>query len=404
MGEASPPVYLDNNATTAVDPAVLAAMMPYLTTQFGNASARHGFGAAAAEGVAAARSAVAALIGAAHDREIVFTSGGTEANNTALLSGLAACAGRDEVIVSGVEHAAVLHVCERLARQRGVRVHRIGVDRRGRLDMEAYRAALGARTAVVSIMAANNETGTLFDVAELAVMAHEAGALFHTDAVQAVGKTAIDVKATAIDMLSLSAHKFHGPKGVGALYVRQGVPFQPLIAGGRQERGRRGGTENVPGIVGLGQAAALALLRMGEDLPRISALRDRLERGILGAVPDCVVAGDLRNRLANTCTVLFDRAEAEPILTLLDQAGIAASAGSACNAGAIRPSHVLVAMRVAFTAAHGALRFSLSRSTSAEEVERLLEVLPAAVRYARSVSLFAPVSGEGISDYERVDA
>jgi cysteine desulfurase len=403
MGEASPPVYLDNNATTALDPAVLAAMMPYLTTQFGNASARHGFGAAAAEGVTAARSAVAALIGAAHDREIVFTSGGTEANNAALLSGVAACAGRDEVIVSVVEHAAVLHVCERLARQRGVIVHHIGVDGRGRLDMEAYRAALGPRTAVVSIMSANNETGTLFDVAGLAVMAHAAGALFHTDAVQAVGKLAIDVKATAIDMLSLSAHKFHGPKGVGALYVRKGVPFQPLIAGGRQERGRRGGTENVPGIVGLGQAAALALLRMGEDLPRISALRDRLERGILGAVPDCVVAGDLRNRLANTCTVLFDRAEAEPILTLLDQAGIAASAGSACNAGAMRPSHVLVAMRVAFTAAHGALRFSLSRSTSAEEVERLLEV-PAAVRYARSVSLFAPVSGEGISDYERVDA
>jgi cysteine desulfurase len=382
-------VYLDNNATTRIDTDVLAAMLPYFTEHFGNASSTHAAGAKVAGAVRDARRALRDLLGAEADQEIVFTSGGTEADNTAILSALATAEGRNEIVTSVVEHPALLALCQWLERERGMRVHRIGVDAQGRLDRDAYRAALGARTAIASIMWANNESGTLFPVVELAEEAHAAGALFHTDAVQAVGKLPIDLKATGIDMLSLSGHKLHGPKGVGALYLRKGTPFQPLIRGGQQERGRRGGTENVPGIIGLGRAAQLAAVRMQDDLPRIAALRDRLQAGVLAAIPACWALGDPAQRLANTANIVFDRAEAEPILQQLDKEGIAASSGSACSSGSMEPSHVLRAMGVPFTAVHGAVRFSLSRDTAEAEIDRVLAVLPAIVDRARSVSLFA---------------
>ncbi|MGD0105934.1 MAG: cysteine desulfurase NifS [Rhodopila sp.] len=381
-------VYLDNNATTPVHPEVLAAMLPYFTDQFGNASSSHAFGTTVSPAIREARRAVRDLLGAALDQEIIFTCGGTEADNTAILSALENHDGRDEVIVSAVEHPALLTLCAHLERSRGVRVHRTPVDAKGRLDMDAYRAALGPRTAIVSIMWANNETGTLFPVADLAALAREAGALFHTDAVQAAGKLPIDLKTTPIDMLSISAHKLHGPKGVGALYVRKDTPFHPLIRGGQQERGRRGGTENVPGIVGLGRAAHLAGLHIDDDLILVNDLRDRLEQGILQRIPDCAVVGDPVHRLANTSNIAFNRAEAEPILMHLDREGIAVSSGSACTSGSAEPSHVLRAMRVPFTAAHGAIRFSFSRLNGSDDVDRVLDVLPRIVERARAVSLF----------------
>jgi cysteine desulfurase len=346
----------------------------------------------AGEAERAAREQVRALVGAAHAHEIVFTSGGTESDNAAILSALEAQAARNEAIVSAVEHPAVLSLVQHLAKQRGIAVRTIPVDGKGRLDMDAYRAALGPNTAIVSIMWANNETGTIFPVAELAALAHEAGALFHTDAVQAAGRVALDVKAAAVDMLSLSAHKFHGPKGIGALYVRKGVRFAPLIRGGKQERGRRAGTENVPAIVGLGKAAELALARPSGQSGRVGALRDSLEAGVLTRIGGCFVAGDKANRLANTSCIVFDAALGEVILTELNKAGIAASSGSACASGSVEPSHVLRAMKVPYTAALGATRFSLSYENTAADVERVLEVLPAAVAKAREVSGFAPAT------------
>ncbi len=385
-----PPVYLDNNATTRMDGAVLAAMLPYFTEHFGNASSQHGFGTAAGEAVRAAREKVRALIGAEHSHEIVFTSGGTESDNAAILSALETQAGRNEVIVSAAEHHAVLAQVQHLAK-RGVTVRTIPVDGKGRLDTGAYRAALGPQTAIASIMWANNETGTIFPVAELAALAHEAGALFHTDAVQAAGRVPLEVTAAGIDMLSLSAHKLHGPKGIGALYVRKGVRFAPLIRGGKQERGRRAGTENVPGIVGFGKAAELALARLPEQAG-VAALRDRFEAGVLERIGGALVAGDTANRLPNTSNIVFDAALGEVILTELNKAGIAASSGSACASGSIEPSHVLRAMKVPYPAALGAIRFSLSHETGAAEIERVLDVLPAAVARAREVSGFAPAA------------
>ncbi len=388
------PVYLDNNAATRMAPEVLAAMLPYFTEHFGNASSQHGFGTPAAEAVRAAREQVRALVGAEHAHEIIFTSGGTESDNAAILSALDARAERNEVIVSAVEHHAVLALVQFLAKQRGVAVRTIPVDGKGRLDMDAYRAALSPKTAIASIMWANNETGTIFPVAELAALAREAGALFHTDAVQAVGRVALDVQATAIDMLSLSAHKLHGPKGIGALYVRKGVRFAPLIRGGKQERGRRAGTENVPGIVGLGKAAELSLARPSSQAGRVRTLRDRLEAGVLTRIGGSFVAGDAANRLPNTACIVFDAALGEAILGELNKAGIAASSGSACAAGSVEPSHVLRAMKVPYTAALGAIRFSLSDENTEADIARVLEVLPTAVAKAREVSGFAPALPE----------
>jgi cysteine desulfurase len=379
------PIYLDNNATTCADPAVVAAMMPYFSEQFGNASSAHAFGSEVAGALKQARKSVQALLGAAFDHEIVFTSGGTESDNTAILSAFNTQDGRDEIITSAVEHPAILSLVEHLAASRGIKVHLVGVDPQGRLDMDAYRSALGPRTAIVSVMSANNETGTLFPVEQLAAMAHDAGALFHTDAVQAVGKIPLDLKATSIDMLSLSGHKLHGPKGIGALYLRKGTRFNPIIRGGPQERRRRGGTENVPGIVGLGKAAELALAHMEDEQSRVRALRDRLERGIL-QIGDCSVLGDLENRLPNTSNIAFEHLEGEAIIHHLNRAGIAASLGSACASGSMEPSHVLRAMNVPVTALRGAIRFSLSRDNSIDDVVCVLNLLPEIVAKLRALS------------------
>jgi cysteine desulfurase len=377
-------VYLDNNATTRVAPQVLARMLPFFTEEFGNPSSLHRFGKAPALAVAEARRAVQALVGAADPSEIVFTSGGTEANAMAIHAALAADPARREIVTSAVEHPAILALCARLVQEGGT-VHLIPVDRFGRLDLDAYRAAVGPQTALVSLMWANNETGTVFPVEGLAEIARTAGALFHTDAVQAAGKLPISLRGTDIDMLSLSAHKLHGPKGIGALYVRKGVPFQPLLRGGKQERGRRAGTENTPGIVGFGAAAELALRA---DRSGMAALRDELERGILARVPKCAALGDLLDRLPNTSCLAFDFIEGEAILMMLDRAGIAVSSGAACASGAIEPSHVMRAMKVPFTAAHGAIRFSLSRETTAAEIRQVLEVLPPIVGQLRALSPF----------------
>nr|Q07177.1 RecName: Full=Cysteine desulfurase; AltName: Full=Nitrogenase metalloclusters biosynthesis protein NifS [Rhodobacter capsulatus]CAA48487.1 nifS [Rhodobacter capsulatus] len=381
-----PAIYLDNNATTRVFPEVVAAMLPYFTEHFGNASSGHGFGAQAGLGLRKARLAVAALIGAASEQEILFTSGGTEANTTAIRSALAVQDGRREIIISAVEHPAILMLAADLEKTEGVRVHRIPVDHLGRLDLAAYRAALSDRVAVASIMWANNRYD--LPVPQLAAEAHAAGALFHTDAVQAVGKLPMSLADTEIDMLSLSGHKFHGPKGVGALYLRKGVAFRPLLRGGKQERGRRAGTENVPALVGMGLAAEIVAARMAADLSRIATLRDWLESGIL-ALGGCQRLGDPANRLANTCTLAFDRIDSEAVLTKLARAGIAISTGSACASGAMEPSHVTRAMAVPFTAAHGVVRFSLSADTTAAELSRVLAILPEILAELRPVPVTA---------------
>ncbi|SFI17812.1 cysteine desulfurase NifS [Bradyrhizobium sp. cf659] len=378
------PIYLDNNATTRTDPSVVAAMLPFFSEQFGNASSAHAFGSDVAGAVREARRRVQGLIGAAFDHEIVFTSGGTESDNAAILSALAVQEGRDEIVTTAVEHPAVLSLVEDLGR-RGVKSHLIPVDARGRLDIEAYRRALGPRTAIASVMWANNETGTVFPIEFLAKMARSAGALFHTDAVQAVGRIPIDLNATEIDMLSLSGHKLHGPKGIGALYVRKGTKFQPLILGGPQERRRRAGTENVPGIIGLGKAAELATAQFEQERTQIAALRDRLEQGIL-RLGHCMVLGDLKSRLPNTANIAFEHVEGEAIIHHLNRAGIAASLGSACASGSMEPSHVLRAMSVPPRALRGAIRFSLSRETTAEEIDRVLHVLPDILSKLRALS------------------
>ncbi|MBJ7534941.1 cysteine desulfurase NifS [Rhodomicrobium vannielii ATCC 17100] len=389
------PVYLDNNATTRLDPAVLAEMLPFFTQHFGNASSIHGFGKEVGAAIHRARDQVRALIGAAQSHEIVFTSGGTESDNTALLSALETQTGRTEIVTSAVEHPAILALVQHLQRHRGVTVHIIGVDGKGRLDMDAYRAALGPKTAIASVMWANNETGTIFPVAELARLAHEAGALFHTDAVQVAGRIPIDVKVADIDMLSLSSHKFHGPKGIGALYIKKGVAFHQLIRGGKQERGRRAGTENAPGIVGLGKAAELALKRLqGGGCERVRQIRDAFEIATLSRIDGAFVAGDIENRLPNTSNIVFDRAEGEVILLELDKAGIAASSGSACAAGSTEPSHVLRAMKVPYAAALGAIRFSFAHTSTDEDLGRVLAKLPAIVEKAREASGFAATMGE----------
>jgi cysteine desulfurase len=390
-------VYLDNNATTRVAAEVVAAMLPCLTEDFGNPSSVHDFGATSRLAMKEARERVRGLLGAAFREEILFTSGGTEADNTALLGALEAADGRNEIVVSAVEHPAVLALCSHLERTRRIKVHRIPVDPLGRLDRARYRAALSRRVALVSIMWANNETGVIYPVEELAQEAKSVGALFHTDAVQAVGRLPIALRETAIDMLSLSAHKLHGPKGVGALYVRRGAPFRSLMLGGNQERGRRGGTENTPGVVGLGKAAEMATARLRGDAARMSALRDRLETSLLARIPRSFVLGDVERRLPNTTAIVCEGAEADAIVLLLNRAGIAASSGAACSAGSPAPSHVVRAMAVPDAVAVGATRFSLSRDNDDDDIDRVIETLPPVVDRLRARSpapetAFAPRS------------
>jgi cysteine desulfurase len=381
----SAPIYLDNNATTACDPAVVSAMLPFFTEQFGNPSSMHSFGNKVGFALKEARAKVQVLLGAEHDSEIVFTSCGTESDSTALFSALRAQPERNQVITTAVEHPAILTLCEHLEKE-GYAITRLGVDKRGRLDMDEYKAALGPRTAIVSAMWANNESGTIFPVAQMAELAHAAGAQFHTDAVQAVGKIAIDLKQTKIDMLSLSGHKLHAPKGVGVLYLRRGTRFRPLLRGGHQERGRRAGTENAASIVGLGVACEQAMQHMAYENTEVKRLRDRLEAGILAQVPRCFPTGDVTNRLPNTSNIAFEFIEGEAILLLLNKAGIAASSGSACTSGSLEPSHVMRAMGIPYTAAHGTTRFSLSRYNTEAEIDRVIAAVPPIIAQLRRIS------------------
>jgi cysteine desulfurase len=375
-------VYLDNNATTRPAPEVVRAMVPYLTDLWGNPSSVHRFGQQARKAIDEARGQVAALLGC-NESELLFTGGGTESINTAIRGLLACRAPRKRVVTSSVEHSATRELCQQLARE-GVEIVEIDVDRTGTLDLDQLRHAVNDRTALVSIMWANNETGVVFPVERVAEICKAARVPFHCDAVQAVGKVKTDLRAVGVDLASVAAHKFHGPKGVGALYLRRGVRCGTLLVGGPQERGRRGGTENVAGIVGMGVAARLAL----EHLPGMSSvagLRDRLEQRILSSIPDTQVNGRTDLRVPNTSNIGFARLEAEAILLLLSEQGVCASAGAACSSGSLEPSHVLRAMKIDEKVAHGAVRFSLSRYTTESEIERTMAVLPGVIARLRAV-------------------
>lgn len=379
------PIYFDNNATTACDPSVVEAMLPFFTEQFGNASSIHSFGNQVGLAIKAARGQIQSLLGAEHDSEIIFTAGGTESDNTAILSALKAQPERNQIITTVVEHHAILTLCDQLEKD-GYVVHKLRVDKRGRIDMDEYKSLLSDRVAIVSAMWANNESGTIFPVEKMAEYAHAMGVQFHTDAVQAVGKIPIDLKRTKIDMLSVSGHKLHAPKGIGVLYLRRGTRYRPLMRGGQQERGRRPGTENAPAIVGLGKACELALQHIGTENSDVRYLRDKLEKGILAQVPNAFPTGDLACRLPNTSSIAFEYVEGEAILLLLNKLGIAASSGSACTSGSLEPSHVMRAMGIPYTAAHGTIRFSLSRYNTAEEVERVIAAVPPIIAQLRQIS------------------
>ncbi len=381
-----PVIYADNNATTAVDPQVFEAMRPYLTEFYGNPSSVHSFGSDVSHVIERAREQVAQCIGAQHTTEIVFTSCGTESDNTAIRSALASRKGRKRVITTRVEHPAVLTLARYLERE-GYAVTYLAVDKQGRISLDELREEMNQDVAVVSIMAANNETGVLFPVEEAGKIAHEHDALFHTDAVQAIGKQQLDLASGAIDLLALSGHKIHAPKGVGALYIRRGRRFRPFMLGGHQERGRRGGTENVAGVVALGAAAELAAKYLDDEQTRVRAMRDRLEQGLL-QIEDSRVNGDSENRLPGTTNISFRRVEGEAILLHLDRHGIAASSGSACTSGSLEPSHVLRAMGIPFDFAHGSVRLSLCRSNTERDVETILEVMPNIIGKLRDISPF----------------
>jgi cysteine desulfurase len=367
-------IYLDNNATTRPLEAVVDAMRPFLTEAYANPSSVHQFGQSVRHQVECARARVARLIGA-EPREIVFTSGGTESINLAVRGALAFHPGKRRLVTSAVEHSAVQRLGRQLARE-GYEVVEIGVDADGRLDLNALADHLDEQTALVSVMWANNETGILFDVEAVAALARERGVPLHLDAVQAVGKVPVDVGAVPAALLSLSAHKFHGPKGAGALFVRSRTRLRPLIIGGRQERDLRGGTENVPAIVGMGVAAEDAASRPTEDVERIRGLRDRLERGIVAAVESARVIGGNSPRVHNTSNIGFHTLQAEALLLLLSERGICASSGSACASGSLEPSHVLGAMGVDREYAHGSIRFSLSRFTTVAEIDQVIATIP----------------------------
>ncbi len=378
------PVYMDNNATTQVAPEVLEAMLPYFHELYGNPSSMHSFGGQVMKQIRKAREQVAALLGASPD-EIIFTSCGSESDNAAIRSALASYPEKKHIVTSRVEHPAVRALCAHLATQ-GYRVTEIPVDGEGRLDMAQYRRALTPDTAIVSLMWANNETGVIFPIEEAAAMARERRILFHTDAVQSVGKIPINLTDMPIDMLSLSGHKLHAPKGIGVLYVRKGTKFSPFLIGGHQERGRRGGTEATPSIIGLGVAAELAQKKMVLENTFVKGLRDRLEDTILKTVSNTKVNGDRENRLPNTTNISFEFVEGEGILLMMDEFGICASSGSACTSGSLQPSHVLRAMGVPFTMAHGSIRFSLSVYNTDEEIDFVIEKLPPIIETLRSMS------------------
>ncbi|MCG6200160.1 cysteine desulfurase NifS [Psychromonas antarctica] len=378
-------IYLDNNATTKLDAMALEAMLPLFTEQFGNPSSIHSFADKVGAQLKIARRRVADLIGALHETEIIFTSCATESTTTAIYSALKVHPHRKEIITTVVEHPATLEVCEQLELE-GYKIHWLKVDKRGRVDLNEYQKVLSDNVALVSVMWANNETGTLFPILEMAQLARQKGILFHTDAVQAAGKIPIEVQDSGIDMLSFSGHKLHAPKGIGALYVRRGIRYRPLLRGGHQERGRRAGTENCASIVAFGVAAEQAELHLETMNGRIKTLRDKLEKGILAQVEHAFVTGDPSNRTANTCNIAFEYVEGEAILMLLNQQGIAASSGSACTSGSLEPSHVMQAMSIPFTAAHGTIRFSLSRYTTEKEIDKVIDVIAAIIDKLRLLS------------------
>jgi len=384
-------VYLDNNATTRVAPEVLEAMMPYLAEQYGNPSSMHTFGGQVGAAIKEARGRVADLLGCIPD-EVIFTSCGTESDSTAILSALRAHPERRHIVTTRVEHPAVKNLCENLSTMTGhkYRVTMLKVAEDGLIDLDEYISALGEDTAIASIMWANNETGVIQPIAQMARIAKERGILFHTDAVQAVGKVAINLADLDVDYLSLSGHKLHAPKGIGVLYVKRGTAYTPFLTGGHQERGRRAGTENVASIVALGRACQLAAEKMTEENTRVMGLRDKLEDGLLKAIPRSILNGHKQHRLPNTANISFEYVEGEAILLHMNRYNICASSGSACTSGSLEPSHVLRAMGVPFTAAHGSIRFSLSIYNTEEEIDFVLEKMPKIISDLRKLSPFWP--------------
>lgn len=379
-------IYLDNNATTRVDEAVLEEMLPYLSDYYGNPSSMHTFGGQLARNIEQAREKIAALLGA-QPTEIIFTSCGTEGDNAAIRAALITQPDKKHIVTTAVEHPAVYTLCKRLEKE-GYRVTYLPVNGKGLIDLKELKASLTDDTALVSVMCANNETGTIFPIERIGQIVKERGILFHVDAVQAVGKVPLNMSESTVDFLVLSGHKLHAPKGIGVLYVRKGVRFRPLLIGGHQERGRRGGTSNVPAIIGLGKAAELAIQHVTEEVTQVKELRDRLEQGLLSQIPDCQLNGHPSMRLPNTTNIGFKYIEGEAILLSLDRFGICASSGSACTSGSLEPSHVLRAMGLPYTLLHGSIRFSLSRYTTSAEIDRVLEVMPAIVERLRMISPF----------------
>jgi cysteine desulfurase len=396
-------IYFDNNATTRLLPEVLAAMSPFLTGLYGNPSSIHRFGSQVAQKISEARGQVASLIGAADPIEVVFTSCGTEGDNAAIRGMLEARSDKRHIVTTAVEHPAVLGLCQHLEK-RGYRVSWLRVNKDGMLDLEELRHSLTDDTALVSIMYANNETGVIFPIHKIGEIVKAKGIPFHVDAVQVAGKLPLKVKDSPVDLLTISGHKFHGPKGIGALYVRRGVAFPPFIIGGHQEKNRRAGTENVAGIVGMGEAAGWMQRNLAEESDRIRRLRDQLEEGLLQSCPDCRVNGRGSDRLPNTSNVSFRYLEGESILVLLDQFGICASTGSACTAGSSEPSHVLRAMGVAPDWLQGAVRFSLSRFSTAEEVRYVNEKVPLIVQRLSGLSALGKLADQQSAQQEKAGA
>jgi cysteine desulfurase len=385
-------IYLDNNATTQVADEVLEVMLPYFRELYGNPSSMHTFGGQVGHKISAAREQVAALLGALPE-EIIFTSCGTESDNSAIRSALITRPDKKHIVTSRVEHPAIRALCSHLGTQ-GYRITELPVDKNGILDLENLEKSLTPDTAIVSLMWANNETGVIFPVEEAARMVHEKGILFHTDAVQATGKIPINMKNNLIDMLSISGHKLHAPKGIGVLYIRRGNKYSPFMIGGHQEKGRRGGTENTPSIIGLGKACELATKNMDKENTYVRRLRDKLERELLARIPKSRVNGDIVSRLPNTTNISFEFVEGEAILLLMNELGICASSGSACTSGSLQPSHVLRAMGVPFTMAHGSIRFSLSVNNTEEEVDFVIDKMPAIIERLRGMSPFWNASAQ----------
>lgn len=381
-----PVIYLDNNATTMVAPEVRDAILPLLGEEYGNPSSMHTLGERSGKLLSEARKKVAAALNCRPD-EIIFTSCGTEGDNTAIHSALESQPDKKHIITTKVEHPAVLNVASHLSRN-GYDVTYLGVDSLGRLDLDELRAAIRPDTALISVMYANNESGVIFPIKEIAEIGRAHDIPVHTDAVQAVGKVAINLAELPVDYLVFSGHKIHAPKGVGVLFVRRTALFRPFLVGGHQENGRRGGTENLPGIVGVGKAIELAVAGIEEENTRVRAMRDRLEKGLMETIPDAIVNGDPDNRLPNTLSIAFKYIEGEAMLLMMDQFGICASSGSACTSGSLEPSHVLRAMGVPFTFSHGSLRFSLSVYNTEEEIDTVLKELPPIIEKLRQMSPF----------------